>query len=103
MPLIFSYGTLQHADVQLVLFGRTLSGERDALPGFALTSVASGGATHANVRRADGNAGATPGTAFTVTDDELTATDRYEAPFGYVRREVTLESGRRAWVYVYQA
>jgi gamma-glutamylcyclotransferase (GGCT)/AIG2-like uncharacterized protein YtfP len=102
MPLIFSYGTLQRADVQRATFGRTLNGDRDALPGYSLTSVSSAGATHANVVQDDGNEGAVLGTAFTITDGELAATDRYEAPFGYGRREVTLQSGQRAWVYTYQ-
>jgi len=102
MPLIFSYGTLQKADVQLATFGRRLSGERDALPGYRLSSALSAGATHANVTRDDGNAGTVQGTAFTIADEELAATDRYEAPFGYRRHDVTLQSGRRAWVYLYE-
>jgi gamma-glutamylcyclotransferase (GGCT)/AIG2-like uncharacterized protein YtfP len=102
MPLIFSYGTLQREDVQLATFGRTLVGEPDALPGFTLTSVSSAGATHANVMRDDGNTATVQGSALTVTDEELAATDRYEAPFRYRRHEVTLQSGRRAWVYAYR-
>jgi len=34
MPLLFSYGTLQHENVQLSTFGRLLQGQRDELPGF---------------------------------------------------------------------
>ena len=102
MPLIFSYGTLQRREVQLATFGRALHGEPDTFPGYTLSSVFSSGATHANLTRADGNAGAVQGTAFTIADDELAATDDYEAPFGYRRREVTLQSGRVAWVYVYR-
>ena len=35
MPLLFSYGTLQHPDVQHATFGRALHGHADALPGYA--------------------------------------------------------------------
>ena len=34
MALLFSYGTLQHADVQLATFGRLLRGQSDELAGF---------------------------------------------------------------------
>ena len=34
MPLLFSYGTLQHEDVQLSTFGRKLDGEKDLLLGY---------------------------------------------------------------------
>ena len=39
--------------------------------------------------------------AFEVTDAELAAADRYEAPAAYVRTQVRLESGREAWLYVH--
>ena len=60
MPLLFSYGTLQDAAVQMSLFGRLLRGQPDELVGFERTTievddpdlVASGGkATHAIVKR----------------------------------------------------
>ena len=106
MPLLFSYGTLQDAAVQTAVFGRRLSGSADELVGFerAVVSVrdpdfaASSGREHAIVRSIGRDAARVPGTAFEVTDSELTAADRYE-PAGYVRVEATLASGRRAWVY----
>ena len=110
MPLLFSYGTLQRADVQLATFGRTLRGEADALPGFepALVKIEGpvlptivGGTHHANVIRAEGIDSRVTGTAFEVTDEELTAADAFEAPAGYERIEVTLGSGKLAWVYVF--
>ena len=33
MPLLFSYGTLQHDDVQINTFGRKLAGDKDMLNG----------------------------------------------------------------------
>ena len=37
MPLLFSYGTLQQAAVQLSTFGRLLAGQPDELVGFELS------------------------------------------------------------------
>lgn len=101
MPLLFSYGTLQHEHIQRATFGRALRGERDELPAFALSQiVASDGQVYANVR-VDGNAESRVGGAvFEVTDAELAAADRYEQDAAYKRIEVTLVSGKRAWVYL---
>jgi predicted small integral membrane protein/gamma-glutamylcyclotransferase (GGCT)/AIG2-like uncharacterized protein YtfP len=110
MPLLFSYGTLQQEEVQLSTFGRRLAGQRDELPRFAQSSVriedsklaAATGRTHnANVTfngRADSRVS---GMVFEVTDAELAAADRYEAPAAYARIAVTLASGRQAWVYAF--
>ena len=37
--LLFTYGTLQHAEVQLDTFGRLVAGEPDALPGYTVDYV----------------------------------------------------------------
>lgn len=109
MPLLFSYGTLQHEQVQLATFGRRLHGEADELPRFEPATVriedpqvvAASGATHyANAGftgRADSRVS---GTIFEITDAELAAADQYERPAGYTRIAVRLASGRQAWVYV---
>jgi len=109
MPLLFSYGTLQEEAVQLSAFGRRLEGQRDELVGFEPSSVritdpkvaaALGRTRHANVTfngKQDSRVG---GTVFDVSDAELAAADRFEAPFAYHRIEATLASGKRAWVYV---
>jgi hypothetical protein len=110
MPLLFSYGTLQQPDVQLATFGRTLRGDADALPGFERSLVkiegpvlrtVAGGTHHANVVRAQASDSRVHGTVFEVTDDELVSADAFEAPARYERIEVTLVSGRRAWVYAF--
>src|SRR5688500_3830955 len=36
---LFSYGTLQQADVQTRLFGRLLQGEPDTLPGYRVVPI----------------------------------------------------------------
>ncbi len=99
MPLLFSYGTLQEDSVQLAIFGRRLEGQRDALVGFESSPIeienpqfvaTSGKSRHVNAEFNGRGDSRVSGTVFDVTDSH---TD-------YVRRHVTLESGRRAWVYV---
>jgi hypothetical protein len=110
MPLLFSYGTLQRADVQLATFGRTLPGRPDALPGFerALVKIEgdvlptiTGGTHHANVVRTERSEDRVEGTVLEVTDAELAAADAFEAPAKYTRIPVTLASGTSAWVYLF--
>lgn len=109
MPLLFSYGTLQEARVQNALFGRTFTSRPDALPGFTRGHVPvvaadalNAGLTHYENAVHTGREGdAVDGTVLEVTDAELEQADDYESPAGYVRVEVTLASGVRAWLYRY--
>jgi gamma-glutamylcyclotransferase (GGCT)/AIG2-like uncharacterized protein YtfP len=107
MPLLFSYGTLQHPEVQLATFGRLLGGEADALVGFEQSTfkvedpafvAASGKALHATVRFTGRDEHRVNGMVFEVTDAELAKADAYE-PAGYARVPATLASGKNAWVY----
>jgi gamma-glutamylcyclotransferase (GGCT)/AIG2-like uncharacterized protein YtfP len=109
MPMLFSYGTLQDADVQVFAFGRPLEGAKDELPGYEPSRVAIedrevvarlGRTHHANVTFNGRSDSRVPGTVFDVTDAELEAADRFEQPFHYERIRVTLASGKEAWVYV---
>jgi gamma-glutamylcyclotransferase (GGCT)/AIG2-like uncharacterized protein YtfP len=102
---LFSYGTLRQRDVQLATFGRALEGEPDVLEGYVLGKVlirdegvvaTSGLAEHLILRPGEG---AIEGVAFAITAAELEAADTYETD-DYARIEVTLTSGRRAFVYV---
>jgi gamma-glutamylcyclotransferase (GGCT)/AIG2-like uncharacterized protein YtfP len=102
---LFSYGTLQLREVQLATFGRELAGEPDALEGWVLGTVligdpdvisTSGLAEHLILRPGEG---VVEGVAFELTQAELEAADGYETA-DYKRIEVTLKSGRRAFVYV---
>jgi hypothetical protein len=104
MALLFSYGTLQQADVQLALFGHLLEGRPDELVGFERSwieidepELVGGKARHAIVRRGADD-GRVSGTALEVTEAELAAADAYE-PEPYERISTTLASGRPAWVY----
>ena len=107
MPLLFSYGTLQDADVQRSTFGRVLIGYADELVGFELDVfevqdpafvAQSGKALHAIVKQTGRDDSRVRGTALEVSDDELSRSAAYE-PEGYVRVAATLASGRDAWVY----
>lgn len=110
VPLLFSYGSLQEAKVQLSTFGRRLHGDADELLGFERSRVKIAdpadvsllGQTHyANVRANGSETSRVSGTVFEVTDAELAAADAYEQPASYQRVLATLSSGRVAWVYIH--
>jgi len=109
MPLLFSYGTLQHENVQLATFGRPLQAQKDELAQFErslveiedLQVVAISGKTHhANVTYNGRSDSRVSGAVFEITDAELAAADRYEKIAAYRRIQVLLVSGQQAWVYV---
>ena len=104
---LFSYGTLQNADVQLATFGRLLDGAPDELVGFRQEAhevadanfLAKGGSRLQLIVVRSGNAGdRVRGSAYMLTAAELAAADTYE-PSAYRRIETVLASGARAWVY----
>ena len=110
MPLLFAYGTLQDASVQLAVFGRAPAARGDALPGYERARVpvadpgvvaGTGHTHHANLVAAARPDARVAGTVLEVTDAELVAADEYEHATAYVRKQVTLASGAEAWVYVY--
>ena len=93
--------------MQRANFGRLLEGERDQLAGYRLGSVTiddpevvseSGSAVHLIVIPTGDPEDLVNGIVFMVTAAELEAADDYETD-AYVRVEVALRSGRRAWVY----
>lgn len=106
--LLFSYGTLQQPEVQRETFGRVLEGDPDVLPGYTTDYAEiedhrvvdlSGLAVHPIVRRTGNPVDKVVGKALWLSDAELDAADEYEVSL-YRRVEVTLASGRPAWVYV---
>ncbi|WP_308800001.1 gamma-glutamylcyclotransferase family protein [Agromyces silvae] len=104
---MFSYGTLQQADVQRALYGRAVPTVVDALPGYRIDWLQitdaevlrmSGSDRHPILRR--GSAGSrVEGAYLELSEAELAATDAYEVD-DYVRRTVTLASGVQAFVYL---
>lgn len=112
MPLLFAYGTLQDASVQLAVFGRAPRAHADALPGYERASVpvadqaqvaGTGHTHHANLVPSARPEARVAGTVLEVTDAELGAVDDYERTTSYARTRVTLASGAAAWVYVHVA
>ena len=108
---IFSYGTLRQPEVQIGVFGRRLAGEPDVLCGYVTrlqrvtdpTVIAmSGAAEHPMLVATGRSADQVEGIALAVNDKDLTLVDRYEAASRYRRMEITLRSGREAFVYVYE-
>ncbi|OAN66654.1 gamma-glutamylcyclotransferase family protein [Sphingomonas sp. TDK1] len=106
MEPLFSYGTLQLAQVQLSQFGRLLDGTDDILHGYVVTEIqirdpavldASGIETH--LALVPGEGPPIPGKVFQLTPEELAAADVYESE-NYRRVWAPLASGSHAWVYV---
>lgn len=79
------------------LFGRVVGGVRDALEGFELGPITIEGAQYRALR--PGGAARVDGLVLRLTDGDLAKADAYETE-AYARIEVTLVSGRRAFVYV---
>lgn len=105
--LLFTYGTLQRADIQRQLFGRLLQGQPDVLEGYALEQIdlideacAITGLTRYPILRYEGpQAQPIAGMVYTLSTHELLRADTYEGP-AYRRVYLPLQSGRKAWVYV---
>ena len=105
---LFSYGTLQLAEVQRATYGRLLEGSPDSLVGWTAVPLEitdpevirlSGRAVHTIARRTGNPADRICGVVFRITPAELEATDRYEVD-AYGRVEVELASGSTAFIYV---
>lgn len=106
--LLFSYGTLRQEEVQRAIFGRPLKGESDAITGYSLSTVIiddplvveqSGSAIHPIMIPSKDAASEIDGMVFALSQSDLAAADLYETS-AYRRIEVSLRSGRFAWVYV---
>ncbi len=104
VELLFSYGTLQDAEIQLATFGRLLEGEPDSLSGYCLEKLpfeSSPVGYYYNAGRSQDPTAKIVGTRFRLTREELLRSDQYEADADYRRRLVRLDSGHDAWVYAY--
>lgn len=93
---LFVYGTLRRQAVQGRVFGRRMRGSRDTLEGYIKFTIKLGPKTYPIISPQKG--AVVEGTVLTITLAELKKADAYETS-AYVRREVTLRSGKRAWVY----
>ena len=105
---LFSYGTLQKDKVQLELFGRHLTGTKDILKGYKLSSIEikdesvlakSEQRYHLIAILSKDNTDIIEGIVFEISEEELLIADKYETD-DYKRVKVVLQSGKEAWIYV---
>lgn len=109
LGLLFSYGSLQNKAVQAATFGRELVCHEDTLPGYVhrwtvaadpeITAM-TGVPRYATVEPSSNPSDAVSGLALEITEQDLTAADKYEEDMHYRRIAVKLGSGSQAWVYV---
>jgi gamma-glutamylcyclotransferase (GGCT)/AIG2-like uncharacterized protein YtfP len=107
MESLFSYGTLQKEKVQLELFGRKLKGIKDAVEGYRLSTIEIKDESVVSKSEQTQHLIAVTGTmndiirgmVLEITPQELKVADEYETE-DYMRVQVQLESGNRAWMYV---
>jgi hypothetical protein len=106
--LLFSYGTLQLEKVQLENYGRLFKGEPDRLKGYKIEKLRISDSTvlaksqleyHPIALKSENENDFIEGVRFEITDSELIETDKYEVS-QYTRVLETLESGKKAWVYI---
>lgn len=108
---LFSYGTLQKETVQIELFGRLLTGAKDILEGYKISSIEI--TDEAFLAKGEGKiqkillpskdvTDVIEGMVFEISEEELRLADAYE-PDNYRRVKVTLRTGKQAWVYIANA
>lgn len=102
MELLFSYGTLRSKQIQMQIFNKVLSGTQDQLLGYKLKSLQIeeefGMADYVVAIASETTTDIIHGVAFTVTNADLLKVDQFESN-SYRRVQVTLKSGKVAWVY----
>lgn len=94
---VFTYGTLQDKTVQLGVFSRLLTGMEDTLSTYRIATekVANRYPTLEYTKNEEDNL---IGKVYTLSPEELEKADAYEGE-AYERIEITLISGKKAWVY----
>ena len=102
MIKLFTYGTLQHEDVQENLFGRVLQGNPEKLIGYVLKRIQieeEFGIVHYPVIvETKDEADFIDGIVYEVNEKELNQADLYEG-MHYKRVEVHLHSNQKAWAF----
>ncbi len=97
--LLFSYGTLQEAEVQQSLFRRAVKAQPDTLEGYELSTIGLGANMYPVIWPSSNPNAFVEGLLLEVSPAELRRTDRYEGK-AYQRVEVVFRSGKKGWVYV---
>lgn len=102
MIKLFSYGTLQHEDVQENLFGRVLQGTPEKLSGYILKRIQIeeefGIVNYPVIVETKNNEDFIDGVIYEVSEIDLHQADLYEG-MHYKRVEVHLHSKQKAWAY----
>ncbi|HQE34688.1 MAG TPA: gamma-glutamylcyclotransferase [Flavobacterium alvei] len=102
MIQLFTYGTLQHDDVQENLFGRVLTGTPEKLIGYVLKRIQIeeefGIVQYPVIVETNNEADFIDGIVYELTEQELNQADLYEG-LHYKRVEVHLHSNQKAWAY----
>ncbi len=95
---LFTYGTLQDNEVQQMVFSRILHGNKDHLKGHTISKKLVGGLYPTVISSSRSQMGV-PGIVYIISKEELQRVDVYEGE-AYFRKQVTLASGIKAWVYL---
>lgn len=102
MIKLFTYGSLQHEDVQENLFGRILEGTNEKLIGYVLRRIEIeeefGIVQYPVIVETKNEEDFIEGIVYEVTDKELNQADLYEG-MHYKRVEVQLHSSEKTWAY----
>ena len=98
MENLFVYGTLLIPQVRNKVFGVSLNGFSDALPGFKKEEGIVAG-TYPGVLPSDVSSAEVSGLLFSLPGDILARVDAYEGAM-YHRKTLILRSGTAAWVYL---
>ena len=94
---VFTYGTLQDKEVQLGVFSRVLSGTPDTLSTYRIAAQKVAG-RYPTLEHTQNQKDKIKGMTYTLSPEELEKADAYEGA-AYERIEITLVSGKKAWVY----
>ncbi len=97
MENLFVYGTLLNPRIRDRVFGQSLSGFRDALPGFRKVERMVGD-TYPGLLPSEDSSAVVEGIRFSMPGDILRRVDSYEGSL-YFRKTLDLRSGAEAWVY----
>jgi gamma-glutamylcyclotransferase (GGCT)/AIG2-like uncharacterized protein YtfP len=102
MEQLFTYGSLQNADVQETIFGRKLEGKPEILVGYTVKEISIeeefGMEKYPIIVPTQNEEDTISGILYELSPSDLQKTDTYEG-YHYKRIQVALESKQTAWVY----
>ncbi|UCE69130.1 MAG: gamma-glutamylcyclotransferase [Flavobacteriaceae bacterium] len=98
MENLFVYGTLLDPKVRRRIFGISLDGCWDALPGYKKEEGIVAG-TYPGIMPSDPERSEVAGLLFSLPSEILARVDTYEGSL-YYRKTLNLRSGKSAWVYL---